>query len=504
MTGTDEPPFASQSPAPDAGEGASRAHLDRSLTRGVAWMGAVRWATQLVTWASTLIVVRLLSPEDYALVGLATIYLGIVTMLSEFGIGATIVTLRHLTPSQHAQINSLAVLFGVASLLVSIPAAPILGWYFEAPGLPLVVVAMSSIFVITGVRSVPQAVLQRDMRFRDLALNDGLQAITLAAGSVLFAWLGFRYWTLVLSAVLGALLSTLGVLRLVRVPFERPQWSTIAGAVSFSRDTIVGRLAWYLYQNADFFVAQKVLGVASMGAYRVAWDLTSTPLEKITTLVGRVTPSVLSAAQNDAAALRRYLLRITESLALVTFPATIGMALVAHDLVPVVLGARWSGMIAPLQLLGIAAAIRSIAPILPQVLVVTGGNRFMMYVNLLGLLVMPVTFYEASRWGTAGIAAGWITAYPLLVLAPMAAVTFRRVGLTVGEYARALYPPVSAVVIMCAAVMGARQLHPLGMPQPLALGADIATGAVAYAAALLLLHRKRMLALVSRVRGALS
>src|SRR5690606_35029943 len=189
---------------------------------------------------------------------------------------------------------------------------------------------------------------------------------------------------------------------------------------------------------------------------------------------------------------------------LVTFPATIGMALVAHDLVPVVLGARWSGMIAPLQLLGIAAAIRSIAPILPQVLVVTGGNRFMMYVNLLGLLVMPVTFYVASRWGTAGIAAGWITAYPLLVLAPMAAVTFRRVGLTVGEYARALYPPVSAVVIMCAAVMGARQLHPLGMPQPLALGADIATGAVAYAAALLLLHRKRMFALVSRVRGALS
>lgn len=467
-------------------------------------MGSVRWATQLVTWASTLIVVRLLTPQDYALVGLATIYLGIVTMLSEFGIGATIVTLRNLTPSQHAQINSLAVMFGVASFAVSVLAAPLLGWYFESPGLPLVIIAMSSIFVITGVRTVPQAVLQRDMRFRDLALNEGVQAITLAVGSVIFAWLGFRYWTLVLAAVLGALISTIGVLRLVRVPFERLRWQTVAAAVSFSRDTIVGRLAWYLYQNSDFFVAQKVLGEASMGAYRVAWDLTSTPLEKITTLVGRVTPSVLSAAQHDAAALRRYLLRITEALALVAFPATIGIALVAKDLVPLVLGARWSGMIAPLQLLGIAAAVRSIAPILPQVLVVTGGNRFMMWVNLLGLLVMPVSFYVASRWGTAGIAAGWITAYPLLVLAPMAVVTFRRVGLPYVEYLRAIFPAVSAVVIMVAAVMGERQLQPTDFPRALALAADIATGALAYVAALLLVHRKRMLAIVSRVRGALT
>ncbi len=504
MTGTDEPPRGSQSPGPGEGGGDSRAHLDRSLTHGVAWMGSVRWATQLVTWASTLIVVRLLSPDDYALVGLATIYLGVVTMLSEFGIGATIVTLRHLTPSQHAQINTLAVAFGVASLAVSVAAAPILAWYFESPRLTAVIVAMSTIFVITGIRTVPQAVLQRDMRFRDLALNDGLQAIALAVGSVVFAWLGLRYWTLVLAAVVGALLSTIGVLWLVRVPFERPRWETMAGAVAFSRDTIVARLAWYLYANSDFFVAQKMLGENAMGAYRVAWDLTSAPLEKITSLVGRVTPSVLSAAQHDAAALRRYLLRITETLALVTFPATIGMALVARDLVPLVLGERWVGMIAPLQLLGIAATLRGINPILPQVLVVTGGNRLMMLLNLLGLLVMPVAFIFGSRWGTAGVAAGWITAYPVLVVAPMMYLTFRQVDLRITEYLRALAPAVSGVLLMCLAVVATRQLHPASMPRVMSLAADIATGAAAYPAALLLLYRDRMLALVSRVRGTLT
>ncbi len=395
-----------------------RRSLDKSLAKGVAWMGSIRWLTQLLTWASTLIVVRLLTPADYGLVGLASMYLGIVTMLSEFGIGTTIVALRDLTEDDHAQINALSMLFGFASFLVSCAVAPLLASFFNAPELTMVVIAMSTIFIITGARVVPQAILQRDMRFRDLALNDGLQAVALAVGAVVFAFFGFRYWTLVLSAILGALLSTIGVLRLVRVPFKRPQWATLRPAVAFSQQTIFARLAWYVYQNADFFVAGKVFGKDLMGVYRVAWDLTSTPLEKIVSMVGRVTPSVLSAAQNDKAALRRYVLRITEVLALVTFPATIGLGLIAQDLVPLVFGRQWAGMVVPLQLLSIAASIRAIAPILPQVLTVTGQNRRGMQINLVGAFVMPVAFYIGSRWGTTGIAAMWILVYPIALVIP--------------------------------------------------------------------------------------
>src|SRR3989442_12666108 len=95
------------------------AALDRSLVRGVAWTGAANWAGQLVAWASTLIVARLLTPEDYGLVGMASIYLGLITLVSEFGLGSTVITLRDLSEEQVAQLNGLALLIGAGSCALS-------------------------------------------------------------------------------------------------------------------------------------------------------------------------------------------------------------------------------------------------------------------------------------------------------------------------------------------------------------------------------------------------
>src|SRR2546425_13021893 len=82
--------------------------------------------------------------------------------------------------------------------------------------------------------------------------------------------------------------------------------------MTFSRHIIVGRLAWYVYSNADFLVAGRILGKVALGLYEVGWNLANVPIEKITSLVGQVTPAVFSAVQRDHAALRRYLLRSEE------------------------------------------------------------------------------------------------------------------------------------------------------------------------------------------------
>src|SRR5712692_5628349 len=101
--------------------------LDRSLLHGIAWTSGAKWAGQLFAWASTLIVARLLTPEDYGLVGMASIYLGLITLVSEFGLGSAVITLRDLSEEQVAQLNGLAVLVGVVSCAVSCAAVIPLG-----------------------------------------------------------------------------------------------------------------------------------------------------------------------------------------------------------------------------------------------------------------------------------------------------------------------------------------------------------------------------------------
>src|SRR5208282_651749 len=183
-------------------------------------------------------------------------------------------------------------------------------------------------------------------------------------------------------------------------------------------------------------------GAAPLGAYTIAWTLAHSPLEKLTTLVNRVTPSVYAKIQTDSEALRRYLRNITGGMALIIFPATIGMALVAPEFVPLVLGPKWSGVVLPLELLALHAVIRSNVILLVPLLNVIGEERLAMRNSVAAMIILPISFYLGSHWGTTGIAAGWVVVYPLVHL-PLFSRVFRRINLPRSEYLGALWPALS-------------------------------------------------------------
>ena len=473
--------------------------LDKSLAGGIAWTAGVKWSGQLLTWACTLVVARLLTPSDFGLVGMAVVYLGLVTAFSEFGLGTAVITLRELKHEQVAQINTVSLLFGAVGFAISCGVAIPLGGFFRAPQLPSVVVVMSAAFVITAFRTVPYSLLQKDMRFKLLAVMDGLQAAAQSLGVVAFAVLGLRYWSLVLGGLLGAIVSTAMPLAWRPHGFAWPRFGSIRHALTFSWRIIVTRLAWYGYSNADFLVAGRVLGEAALGAYTFAWNLASLPGEKVTALVTGVTPAFFSAVQTEQAALRRYLRTLTEGLALITFPATFGMALVAPEFVHLALGKRWEGVIVPLELLALYASLRSIVTLLPQVLTVVGETRLVMRVTIAALLVLPTVFYFGSRWGTVGIASGWILVYPLLIV-PLYGRTFRKIDMSIREYLRAPWPAFEGSVIMAVSVGMLKWTLPSGLPLYLRFGLEVLGGGAAYILTLVAAHRERLRAFFQLVR----
>jgi len=476
--------------------------LDLSLVRGVAWTAAAKWASQTLGWASWLIVARLLSPEDYGLVGMAAIYLGLITLLSEFGLGTAVLAIRELRDEQINQLNGLAVLSGLASLLASSAMAIPLGRFFHAPQLPMVVVAMSTTFVVTSFKSVPLALLQRDLRFKALALIDLSQTLVLAISMIGFAVAGFRYWTLVCGSVLGAVISTGAVLRLRHLPFAWPRPTSLKHAITLSSHVVIARLCWYTSENADFLVAGRILGKAALGFYNVSWTLASIPVGKVTGLVGQVTPAFFSAVQRDPPALRRYLLGITEGIALVTFPVSLGFALVARDFVLVVLGSKWEAAIAPLQVLAAYAAFRSITPLLHQVLLTIRDSGFVMWDMVAAAVLMPTSFYlSAHRWGMVGLAMAWVLMDPLIVV-PSYWRVFSKIGLSPRAYLVALWPALSGTALMAAGVLAVRAFGGSEWSAGLRLAGQIGAGVISYGLACLVLHRERFKAFYELVLAA--
>lgn len=480
------------------------ARLDGHLIRGAAWTGSVKWLSQPFAWISTLIVARILSPTDYGILGMATFYLGFVKMVSEFGIGAAIVSIRDVSDEQIAQLNGLSLIVGVLTFVASCLIAWPLGMFFRAPQLPPVVIALSAAYALAALQSVPLAVLRRDLRFRRVALIDATQAMVTSMSAILFAWLGFRYWSLVLCTVTGVI--TMTALVLVGAPrsYRWPRRKSLGKILSFSRDMLVTRMAWYFGQDADFFVAGRVLGKAPLGFYSFGWTLANVAVEKITAMVLGVTPSVLARVQHDHAALRRYVLNISESLALITFPVTIGLALVADDVVHLALGDKWAGTATPLRLLAISAAVRSVTPILGQLPAVLDETRFQMRLNIVSTVLLPLGFLAGSHWGIVGIAASWLVVQPLVVLLPLTHRMFRRIGMRYGEYFRCFSASLGATLTMCVAVLGARIAIGDEVPRIWRLVACVLVGALAYGGFLFVLHRDRLGQYITRIRSSVA
>jgi PST family polysaccharide transporter len=251
----------------DAGVGAatrfeaspSAGTLDRSFLRGIAWQGSVKWGVQVVTWGATILVARILSPSDYGLLTMGNVLLTFITLLSESGLGITVVRTRAITAEQIAQINGAALLLGFACFAVACLAAVPVGLFYRAPELPPVIVAMGLALIITAFRVVPGALLQRDLRFPRLAVIDGAQGLLQAAATITLATLGFRYWSLVLGALLGAAFGTAVTVASRPYKIKRPRRETLRPMFSFTREVLATRLLWYIYQDSDFVVAGRRL-----------------------------------------------------------------------------------------------------------------------------------------------------------------------------------------------------------------------------------------------------
>lgn len=485
-----------QTPQPDPSHA-----LDRFLIQGLAWTGAARGVAQFLRWASTLWVARLLAPADYGLIGMATVYVGLAQLVNELGLGAAIVQRRDLEGREIGQLGGLSLLAGFFFCAVSVAVAVPLGRFYEEPRVGPILLVLSLTFVIRGVQVVPRALLSRTLQYRRLATIDGVEAASLAGATLLLATLGYGYWALVYGIVVATVVGTL--LTCTWSPV-RPRWPrdlrALAATIRFGWQVVVSRLGWYVYSNADFAVVGRVLGAAALGAYSFGWSLANIPVEKVSVLVGRVTPGVFASVQHDVAALRRYLLGLTEAVAFVTFPVSAGLALVAEEFVLVLLGEAWSPAVMPLRLLALYAGFRSITTLFPQILFATGNVRPAMMSSLVGAVMLPISFYVGAGWGTTGVAVAWIVAFPLVVIPYDVRWTLRILEVPVRLYLRALWPALSGTSVMVAGVWGAGSTLPTGLPVPTRLLVEVIVGACLYAAWTYRVHGARLSALGGTLR----
>jgi len=472
---------------------------DRSLARSIAWNAASDWGTQIFTWLAFLEVMRLLTPADFGIAAMAGLLMPYLGQLCGLGFGRAVVVLRDLSDDQLAQMNTVNSALGVALFLLAAIFAKPFAAFFKTPRLAPVFIVTCSSLILSALCAVPSSSLAKELRFRFLSVLGATVTMIAAIATLILALLGFGYWAIVLGNLFASLVRAVVILWVRPCRFVRPHLSSLREPIRFGRDLSVSMVALNSYQRLDNFVAGRVLGESALGFYGTAWELANIPIEKVTSLVTTVIASYLSAVQDQPAALRRYVRGLTEVIALATFPATIGLSLVAREFVPLIFGHKWDGMIAPLQVLSFYAAFRSVMALMPKVLTAVGNIRYVMWNDVLALVLLPVSFYIGSYRGTVGIAWAWVVAYPFIVL-PLYRKTFIAIDMRLADYLRALKPALSGTVALIIGVECVKRSLPSNSPLLVRLVVEVAVGVLVYVGTLWLLHRDRVGVLIETAR----
>lgn len=466
--------------------------LKKKTLQGLLYLGIGKGAGKLFSFGTTLILARLLSPQDYGLMALVMVVQGFLEFFNEIGLGSAIKQRPEVTPAQLNGSFTLSLLISCALFGLVFVAAPAIGSYYANTALTPVLRLVALSFIIGAVATVPDALLARAMQFKLVAAIEFVMILLQSGTTLLLAWLGHGVWALAWGFILAQAFKALCIVCFGQWrPTRLGEVHAALDLIRFGLTVTYSRLTWFLYTNAQTLVIGKTLNAQALGVYAMADSLASLPTGHVTGMVIRVASPLFGKLQKDLDRLNNALLRMTTGLALINYPVMVGMACVASELVPVVLGPQWLEATLPLQILCLVGLVKTVDPLLTQALTSTGQVRITARYTTLCAFTVPLGVFAGSvLGGLPGAALGMAVAYPLSSVYLFVAVR-RHIRLSLGDYLRAVALPLQACAWMAAWVLGlAWLLRGAGwQAAALLLGIKVVTGALAYAVFLIYVRR---------------
>ncbi|WP_192649438.1 lipopolysaccharide biosynthesis protein [Sphingopyxis sp. OAS728] len=477
--------------APDFGQ---------QVRRAVIWRSGSQIAGQVIAWASTFLVIRILTPEDYGLFALTQVLLMLFTLLNGYGLASAAIQRDKVSPHELRQIFGLMLLLNGALALAQILCAPLAAAYYRQPMVADLLRVQSLIYLTIPFSALAYAQLARSMEFQRQAQVNLVSALIGAGVALGGALAGWGVWALVWAPIAMFAARALGL----TIAARSWMWPSFdfRGAGSIARYgglMAVGQFFGFLQSQADILVAGRWFDAHLVGIYTTALLLTQIFNNKVVPPLNEVAFAAYARMQNDRPALTAGFTRSTRAIMVAAMPFFFGLAAVAEPLVLTLLGEKWREIVPLLLPLALAMPFWTLFTLLRPATDALGRPGIASGNAAAGALLMPVVFVVGAQWGIIGIAWAWMVAYPLL-LAFAAVRSLPIIGIGSIDLIRAVAPPVLAAAAMAAAVMLVDRVLP-AMPQILRLATLVATGGPIYCLWLFLFARETVRDLISMVRG---
>lgn len=442
-----------------------KANLKQRSVRG-GFITIVAQASKFILkFGSTIILARLLTPEDYGLIGMATVVIGFVEYFKDLGLSAATIQRREIN---HQQISTLFwINLGVSCLVALIVAlmSPAIAAFYHEPRLKAITLGLAINFIFGGLTVQHQALLRRQMQFTSLAKVEIVSIFAGVMAAIIAAQSGLRYWALVLMLMATAVTNALGV-------WIACQWrpglptrnSGVRSMLAYGGNMTGFGVVNYFSRNLDNVLIGRRWGSEELGLYAQAYKLVLLPIEQINNPVTSVALPTLSSLQSEPEEYCKYYYKAMLSISALGLPIIGFLFAAADQVILLVLGEQWLATVPIFKLLMPAAFNATIGVGLGWAYQSLGyvGRQFRWGIG--SSIANAILFIIGVNWGAIGVAAIYGLSRPIFSIVGFA-YCYHQTPLKLSKLVITLYPPtlasLGAALVLMSGVVNFLPNYPL-------------------------------------------
>jgi len=426
--------------------------IANSIIKGTFWTVSIRWMDRFIGLVSTVILARLLTPEDFGIVAIATLSVGLASALFNFGVNVSLIKIQDAKQSHYDTAWTIKLLQSFVVTFALLILSPFIAEHFNAVQSLKPLFFLAFLPLLTGLQNIGLVDFHKSMRFDAEFRYLVTLRISGFVVTIFLAWILRSFWALVIGSLSTAFIGTVlsYVVHPMRPVFSLKKWKDI---LSISQWMLLKNIGVYLQNNLQNFFVGRWFPSSVLGSYTLAANISVMPSDELLAPFNRVLFPAFSKHQGNWPELKKLFLHAQSLQILIAMPASAGLALVAQEVVPLFLGSKWLAAIPFVQVLSWIGFFEAITASSGYVMLVLGYVRLNVMVSFIQVgAFASLALFVAS--GSEAIEIAWLRLIVAVVGALFTFVLVRIVFpvVSVGDFARNAFRPILGVIAMGASI----------------------------------------------------
>lgn len=385
--------------------------IKRLTFNGIGWSFIEKIAGYLIQFIFTILLARMLSPEEFGLIGLMLVFTSISQVFIDSGFTQTLIRNKELNSKDYSSVFYLNVVIGIFIYLLLFIFSEKIAYFYEEERLKNICRVMFLSIVVNSFSIVPNSLVQKDMNFKILAQRTLLANIASGLIALVFAFWGFGIWALVFQILFGNVIKT--ILLWVFVAW-RPMlffsFQSIKSLYKFSINVMLSSLLDTIVSNVHLLIIGKYYNRIQLGFYTQAYNLQSIPSNALVAVIRGVSFPAMSKIQEDPKKLINYFSKLQSLTFFFVFNAFLLLSILSEEIVMILLGSKWISSIDYLRLTCFVGAFLPIYNLGMNVLLVYGEGKKFLITNVIKRVVTVSLMLATIGFGIKVLIYGQIAA----------------------------------------------------------------------------------------------